>query len=680
MPDASLPPGVVARLGGTAFRLAERYGTLFLMPPHFRSYVASDAGVLREYDLRTGEPGRVILEREPNTRLCGISADGKRVVVSSPAGYQVLRTADRQVLFTAPHELAAVGCVLAPNGRRLAVLVRNHCTEQREADRDMEGAYIRAVVVHTVGSRSKPREFHPLLNFGLKAHFSPDSRHLTVTGEWEPEHDDQERPFDGRGVIQVWDVGTGREVFRHTPADGNRDLNVQFGDGVLLVGAGYPLRPVALFDLPSGTLVRRYPSTLPRERYTLSADGRTLLGLVELTNELVRRDARTGKVRSKTRTPFGPPPSSSFSARADRRTTHDVRVRADGTVVVLQSAAQTVLAWSAPAGKPLSRLVGGSVPAKAVTFTADGRQVLTAGGEPVVRRWDARTGKLVGEIALSKGVADRMALVRFVSPDRLLVDSAFGGADIDLRTRRVRLIDSGDEDVVWGEFRSADGWAVDFRDKDKRAHQLSRGRTELRVGPADDSERQVLVKFEGQWEAASCDRGRVLLVFDDREGKQRTMMGFRVTAERSRRVWVRHLPVGPEFADTSEDRRRVDSSKLSFTLPETAILWAPDGTTALVMPHREQVPSLINPETGETVCEWATGIRGPHAVHPSRPLLATCSPRGNDLLLLDWQTGARRAVLMEQCYPHALAWSPDGTRLVASQPDGTALVFAPDVG
>ncbi|HEY1188373.1 MAG TPA: hypothetical protein VGE74_12045 [Gemmata sp.] len=679
MTSAPLPPGVVARLGTTAFRLPERYGTVFLMPPHFSSYVASDAGALREYDLRTGEPGRVLLEPEPNTRFGGISADGKRVVVSAPAGYQVLRTADRQVLCTVPHEPGALGCELAPNGRRLAVLVRNPDTEQREADGDMEDVFIRAVVVHTVGPRSKRREFRPLLNFGLSAVLSPDARYLTVTGAWEEEYDDQPRPIDSRSVIQVWDVGTGREVFRHTPGDEDRDVTVRFGAGVLLVGSGYPFRPVALFDLPAGTLVHRYRRNTPSGHYTLSPDGRTLVGLIDTSHDLLRLDARTGTLIDRTPSPFGPPASSFFSANADRRTTHTLGVRADGTVAVLQSVEQTVLAWTAPDGEVLSRPVGGNVPVKAVTFTADGREVLTAGSEPVARRWGAQTGALLGEIELPRGMADRMALVRFPSPELLVTDSAFGGAEFNLRTRKARLRErSSFGEVAWEAFRSADGWVVEFWAADAEARRMSRGPSELRLGRLGDTNRRTLTAFESDWAAASYDRGRVLLVYDDRAGAQRTLMGFSATAASARREWVRHLPVGPEFTDTYEERRRVDSSKVGSILPAPAVLWAPDGATALVIPMSEQVPFLIDPATGGALGTWETAVRGPHAVHPSRPILATATPRGDGLVLADWRTGARLAVLMEQCYPHALAWSPDGARLAASGPDGTAWVFGLD--
>jgi hypothetical protein len=135
--------------------------------------------------------------------------------------------------------------------------------------------------------------------------------------------------------------------------------------------------------------------------------------------------------------------------------------------------------------------------------------------------------------------------------------------------------------------------------------------------------------------------------------------------------------VGPEFEDTYAERIRADPSKVGFVVPEPAVLWAPDGATALVVPQREQVPFLVDAATGDTLGVWRTAVRGPHAVHPTWPVLATATPRGEALVLADWRTGERLAVLHEQCYPHALKWSPDGTRLVASLPDGTAWVFGP---
>ncbi len=249
--------------------------------------------------------------------------------------------------------------------------------------------------------------------------------------------------------------------------------------------------------------------------------------------------------------------------------------------------------------------MGGTAPVKAATFTANGREVLTTGAEPAARRWDARTGELLGEVRLPMGMADRMALVRFQSPELLVADSAFGGAEFNLRTRKARLLErSPFGEVAWEAFRSGDGWAVEFWAADAEARRLSQGRIELRLGRVGEAGRRTLVAFEADRAAASFDRGRVLLAYDDREGARRTLMCFRVTDTRSRRAWVRHLPVGPEFTDTYEDRRRADSSKVGSVLPEFAVLWAPDGATVLVVPGREQVPFLIDPGT-----RWGCGRR-----------------------------------------------------------------------
>lgn len=650
------------------------------MPPHFRSYVASAAGEVREYDLATGEPGQILLPREMNTRFVGISADGTRMAVSTDTTFQVLRIADRKVLFSIPSDHQMVGYDLSPEGNRVAVLLRNPKTEEREADHDMEACFVRVVVVHTVGSRAAPREIRPLLNFALVPHFSPEGRYLTVTGRWEEEFDGQPQPFDGDSVIQVWDLKSGQEVLRLTPTDAGREPSVQFGDDTLLVAVGHPERPGTLYEVPSGDLIRRYRSTMPRGRYGISTDGRVLTCLENSTSDLIRFNARTGATLGKTSSPFGRPASSSFSANADRRTTHTIGLRADGTAVVLQSVEQTVLAWSAPDGKAVSRPVGGNVPAKAVTFTADGREVLTAGAEPVIRRWDARTGELLGDIKLPKGMADRMALVRFQCPELLVADSSFGGAEFNLQTRKARFWErQSSGPVAWEACRSADGWVVEYWSADAEARRMSRGTSELRVGRDGETKRRTLTVFEGEWESATADRGRVLFVYDNREGTERTLMCFRVSDAKSRHAWARTFLVGAKFEDSYEERRRADGTKVAFFLSRTEILWTPDGAAALVVPWREQVPFVIDPDTGETVSQWTRAVRGPHAVHPTLPLLATCSPHGNDLLLLDWHTGERRTALMEQCYPHALAWSPDGTRLVAALPDGTAMVFAPEV-
>lgn len=649
-------------LGSNAYRLADRYGELFLMPPHFRTYVASDQRekVFREYDVTTGEPVRTLLGPELFGHIAGPTTDGKFVAVSTQTGIKIVRLADQKVMHTVPHEPGSVGFELSGNGRRIATLIHNSGMAQREADGDMEAHYISRVVVRTLGPRPKRQEFRPLLNFALVAHLSADGKYLAITGEWEPEYDDQPRPFESETVVQIWDIAKGRELHRIVPPEGCRGAGIAFGEGVILVGGGHYAEPKALYDLTTGEFLCRYRSNIGRGAYTLSPDGRVLVGLDISADTLIRRDARTGAILSKTKSPF---------EKSDTLRTKDVAIRADGTVIVLQLVQQTVHLWTAPKRQALTRTVGGSVPIEAIKFSGDGREILTAGNERVVRRWDAKTGALVDEIQLPSDAYERMAVVRFGPSDWLYARSRWGGVDFNLRTRKRKLIDPTYEEATQCESLSADGWLVDLP-----THIRNETSSGLRVGPVG-GDRRIIHRFDGSWPAAAYDRGRVVLMYDNRDQTERTLVCFRINGEQATQLWERFLPVGPEYPSSYEERRRVDSSKVGFSLPTQAILWAPDGSTALVLPQREQRPFLIDPTTGETLSRWQTAIRGPHAAHPSQPILATASSCGDALILVDWQTGERLTVLMEQCYPHALAWSPDGSVLVASGPEGNAWVF-----
>jgi WD40 repeat protein len=665
MPDASFPPGAVARLGSTAFRLAGRYGTVFLMPPDFRTYVVADDSerVYREYDLNTGEPIRTVLGPELYGRVVGVSGDGTRVAVVTRDGVRVVNVANQRVVFAPSPESGAAGFVLAGNGRRLAVMIRNPDTMQREADGDMEGVYVRSIVVHTLGPRPKRLELRPLVNFGVWGYFSADGRYFAVTGKWEQEFDGQSAPFDGPSVIQVWDVATGAEVLRLRPPDDACHPWVAFGGERILIISSHYRKGVGLYDLATGNLVRKYRSGLPVATRALSPDGTVLVELNETSNELVRRDAEAGTVIDRTKSPFG---------KLENRYTRHLAIRDDGTVTILQVVGQTVHAWTAPDGQALTQTIGGSVPISAITFTDDGREIRTAAREAVVRRWDAQTGELRREINLPAGVAERMAMVRFGPSDWLLARSRNGSAVYHLPTKKVRLTPPVYEEAPQCESLSVDGWLVSLP-----THYLNETDSGVRIEHIVEGGRREIHRFDGANPAAAYDRGRVLLTYDDRDGKERTLVCFRIGRRRAEQVWCRQLPVGSEFQDTYAERARVDSSKVGFGLPEAAILCAPDGATALVVPQRERVPFLIDPSTGNTLSAWKMAVRGPHAVHPTRPILATATPDGDGLIMADWRTGDRLATVLEQCYPHALAWSPDGTRLAASLPDGTAWVFAP---
>ncbi len=636
------------------------------MPPEYRTYVASDpdARVLREYDLSTGEYLRTVAGPDDFGEKFQPSSDGTRLAAGTRAGCRVVTVADGRVIFAPPADARECGFAYGGDGRRLAVMLRNPVTEGREGDRDMEGVYINAVVIYDLDGRAEPRVLRPLLNYNLHGRFSPDGRLFAVTGEWEPEEDDQAPPFSGAVPVQVWDAATGEEVARLPTPEALRDVSFDFmPDGrECHLGSEEGTVPGGLYEMATGTPLCEYQADWSRDRgrYVLSPDGLTVVGLLESSSAVVRRNVRTGAVIDVTASPFGK--LDAFLP--------DVGVRADGAAIILQVVNQAVHGWVAPPGRPLTRLVGGSVPISAITFADDGREIRTAGREGIVRRWGARTGELLAEISLPEAVAGRMALVAFGPADWALARSRDGTALFNLVTGEIRLTPREHAEAIQSQTLTPDGWLADLP-----THFMGESDSGVRLRHLLAGDDRVIARFTGDSAAVAYGRGILLLMYDDRDKLGRTIASYRVTGDGAAEAWSRRLPIGPEFKRPYGMTPRFDHHKVAFDYPRSAILWSPDGASALALPRRECVPFLVDSVTGATLSEWSTAIVGPHAVHPHRSMVATATSGGADLIVADWRTGAVRAEVRRGCYPHALAWSPDGSRLAAAGPDGTAWVF-----
>ena len=74
--------------------------------------------------------------------------------------------------------------------------------------------------------------------------------------------------------------------------------------------------------------------------------------------------------------------------------TDEERVVAWGTV------GQSPVAWEAPSGKALSPVPMHAGPIRSIAFAAGGKEIVTAGSEGRIVRWDAATGRTVGEYQL----------------------------------------------------------------------------------------------------------------------------------------------------------------------------------------------------------------------------------------------------------------------------------------
>ncbi|GJD74881.1 c-type cytochrome [Methylobacterium goesingense] len=80
----------------------------------------------------------------------------------------------------------------------------------------------------------------------------------------------------------------------------------------------------------------------------------------------------------------------------------------DGTRIAAASAGGAVTVIDRAAGTVLTRLVGPGLPVWSVAWRPEGGELLTGGGDRLIRRWDARTGAPIGPLAMPRP-ADALA-------------------------------------------------------------------------------------------------------------------------------------------------------------------------------------------------------------------------------------------------------------------------------
>ncbi|MGL6074532.1 MAG: WD40 repeat domain-containing protein [Fimbriiglobus sp.] len=646
-------------LGSQAYRLPGRYPSLFLMPPEYTTYVAPDpkAETYTEYDVSTGLAIRRLLGPDNYGTLSNPSADGTRIAVENSKGVRVVSLVDEQVIFTTPKKPEIIGSVLSPTGDRLAVCIRNPDTHQIEADRDTEGAYIKSVIVHDIGKRRRKQEFHPLVNFRLQVEFSQDGQFLAISGKWMEEYDDQPRPFTEKTMLQIWDLESGEEVFRKP---GDFEYTFSLGGKRVLI-TDYSKQPMELYQYTDGVCLKKYRKMANEPFYVqFSPDGTRVLG-IERNHDTVAWDALTAKAEEKIPCPYPSHDDYSFWLRS-------VGFRADGSVVILHTAGAVAQIWTLPSGKPLSQPSGGTAVVTAARFTNKNREILTAAKDGVLRRWDVKTGKLLEDKPLPEPVAKCCRTVYFGPKELLFAWSVDDGyATFDMSTEETRHLPAFPKRWYETDSLSADGWFVEVsgpRHKDEGSVRIEHI---LKGGSRD------LYQFQGDWAATAFHQGRLLLLYDEKKGSERKLIYLKVTPKQVQTLWSRTMPIGPEY-DTPWNGD-IDQNRAISGLRESLILLAPDGLTALVTPSLEQFPFVVDLATGETVSTWKKPYGKLQAVHPKQPLVAVSTISDDGLILVDWLTGKQRKVVQKDCYPHHLAWSPDGSYLFASHHDGTASVF-----
>jgi RNA polymerase sigma factor (sigma-70 family) len=215
------------------------------------------------------------------------------------------------------------------------------------------------------------------------------------------------------GSVYLWDVATCAESFRLRGHQRSVHTVAFTPDNRTLVSACFGGQ-VCRWDVATGTLVKRLEPKLERgPTIRLAEDGKTLA--VDLEKSVRLLDSATGEERC--------------TLPGDQARAHGIGFSRDGKTLATVwaeawSTEGTLALWDAGTGKLVRHF---PIPGQAVgtvRFAPDGRTLVTAGHEPLVRLWDTATGRsLLAEPAHEGGVE----CLAFTPDGRTLVSGARDG-------------------------------------------------------------------------------------------------------------------------------------------------------------------------------------------------------------------------------------------------------------
>ncbi|HEY7313717.1 MAG TPA: sigma-70 family RNA polymerase sigma factor [Gemmataceae bacterium] len=521
------------------------------------------------------------------------------------------------------------------------------------------------------------------------ASFTPDGKRLVSRGD------------DG---VRVWDVATGKEL-RHFAADAGRvsfsidtdvspdgkrvavassgaDGAIQFWDadsGKKIGSLGAKLRPLVRFS-PDGKLLATSAAPTNIELWDVaglkklrswkvspmevsfiafSADSRKLLTTSVHTDEIRLWEAATGRLLQE----FKPPDRNN---RGYLRALSPMALSPDGNLLALvgeterhepapgkvewktrvnlrdSATGKTVRLLTCPTGEDgLGRIPG----IRAVTFTPDGKRLVTGGPDRFVRIWDVKTGEELRRFALESGPAASLTLSRDGKKLAVVVNQ-------DGNAIRVLDLTSGETGAT------ADGHFGPI----VQAALTPDGRTAVTSGP--DGRRHGTIgplNYVHVWDA---ETGRIRRRLDGRgtpflwmqlSADGRTL--FSSGADRTLRVW--------DVASGQERRRlAVPSEPRNHVAPDLLAL-TPDGKTLAVMDAAQTIHIL----------DVAKGVERQRFHWPNEVLGMKLTPDGGLLTMwsYDRKVRVRDVRAGRKLHEHSLPQAADQRFPAALSPDGRLL-------
>jgi WD40 repeat protein len=650
-----LPAGAIARLGSLRLQQDDGISMLAFSPDGTTLVTAGGLSAGQQRLMRgfvVGRMGR--FERR------GLDPRQTRITLWDPVSGKELRKLQGIGTTAPPTGLRAVARVaFSPDGKTL-LLLGVQTTGQE------------TVPVFQVSDVATGKELSqvkcpglPLGGSGSGIEFSPDGKTIAVASNM------QERVQVVKGVLQLWDSGTGKKIAEWAGEGSINTLGFSPNGKLLASASAAKDTALRLWDIQTQKELRRMEGSEGYGRLAFSPDGK-FLAATGAANSATVWDVATGKMIHKLEghkgaiwsLVFSPEGKTIASTGADNmvklwscdtgKVQHQWKIALNGFTPLAFSANGKLLAVGTSATdstrgmvRLLDTLTGQEVGPKArshaplhrVACSSDGRIIATAGKDDVVRLWEASTGKEIRAVP-AEGVTS-LAL----APDGKKLIAV--GQDAT-----VRLWDAGSgKELSSRKFEltgAVDGPAA-------RSFFSPDGTLLLAVAPRSEV---------SLW---NVDAGKVIRSFKLPTPEVRSaaisLDGKRVAIGGNGRISIWDVPTGKLLSWKKRREALVPDEALALT-------FSPNGY--YLASSQSQAIRIWEIATGEVVDERK--VTGTPVFSPDERVLAAVS--GNQVHLVDLGSGNDLPVLTgHQWKVNSVAFSLDSKRLVSVSDDTTGLVW-----
>jgi WD40 repeat protein len=258
--------------------------------------------------------------------------------------------------------------------------------------------------------------------------FSPDGKRLASSS--------------GDGMVKVWDVATGREVWGKSGHAGITIRSVAYSpDGKLLATGSFD-KTIKLWDAKTGSELKTLHGHTQSVRIiAFSRDGKWLASTGEEGTVIVWNVARAKAVHV---------------LKGHSATVRTVAFSPDGNLLASGSSDETIRIWDRKTGTMKKTLTGHKASVRSVAFSPDGGTLASCGLDNTVRLWDVESGRQ--RVTLGRHSLSVKSLV--YSPDGRFIASGGNDRVVNLwDTDSGRLVKqlTGPTSHVWHVAISKDG-------------------------------------------------------------------------------------------------------------------------------------------------------------------------------------------------------------------------------